>query len=250
MARSSTSNGRSVSQRTVGRRKTTATRLLERDHEIVQQLFRRFEKAGDHAYETKQGLFEEIQRELDVHARIEEEIFYPAVEREAPAADDLVREAIEEHDVAKTLLTELGAMSAEDTQFDPRMKVLIENVRHHIEEEEGQMFPKAQHLPEARLLELGAELKARQESLRQPLLRRIVSGVSDVLFGGGESPPSGGRRKARAPRRASGKSRARATAAKTKGRRRTTTTTKRRARGGAARPRRRTGRARAATKRR
>lgn len=165
-------------------RRVMATQVLRGDHAAVKQLFRRFEKAGDRAFETKQRLFSEIDHELEIHAKVEEEVFYPAVEDEAADAEDLVREAIEEHNVVRTLLGEIAAMSSEDEQYDAKVKVLMENVEHHIEEEEGEMFPKAERLPETRQRELGAELKARKEALGQPTLRRLMNGMTEMLFGG------------------------------------------------------------------
>src|SRR5262245_13437781 len=86
----------------------SATQLLKKDHETVKGLFQRFDKAGDRAQETKQNLVSEIERQLETHTTIEEEIFYPAVQDEAPNAKDVVEEAYEEHNVAKSLLRELG----------------------------------------------------------------------------------------------------------------------------------------------
>jgi hemerythrin superfamily protein len=120
-----------------------AVALIKADHRKVEQLFREFEEAGDRAYKTKQQLVSEIIRELEVHATIEEETYYPAVEAKAKKdGKELIAEAVEEHHVVKILLGELSAMSAEDEAFDAKVTVLMENVRHHVEEEEGEMFPK------------------------------------------------------------------------------------------------------------
>lgn len=186
MARSSKASSTRETGST-GQRNTTATQLLRKDHETVKQLFHRYEKAGDRAHETKQKLVAEIEREFEAHTTIEEEIFYPAVQDEVPGAKDIVQEAYEEHNVAKSLLRELGAMSAEDEQYDAKVKVLQENIAHHIEEEEGEMFPKAEQLTSERLKDLGAEIQARKEALGQPALKRIMNGVSGLIFGNGES---------------------------------------------------------------
>jgi hemerythrin superfamily protein len=204
-----------------------ATQVLRGDHAAVKQLFRRFEKAGDRAFETKQRLFSEIDHALEIHAKVEEEIFYPAVEAEAAEAEDLVCEAIEEHNVVKTLLGEIAAMSSEDEQYDAKVKVLMENVEHHIEEEEGEMFPKAERLPETRQRELGAELKARKEALGQPTLRRLMNGMTEMLFGGEAPLGSASQKRPKASARSRGRKPTKRAPARTRA---TTTTKKRRAR--------------------
>jgi hemerythrin superfamily protein len=119
-----------------------ATKLLEKDHKEVEGLFKKFEEAGDQAYKTKQELTDKIIEELTIHAEIEEEIFYPAVKREAEQAEDVVLEAVEEHHVAETLMQEIKGLTSEDENFDAKVTVLIESVRHHKDEEEKEMFPK------------------------------------------------------------------------------------------------------------
>ena len=115
-----------------------AVELIKSDHRKVEQLFREFEEAGDRAYKTKQELVAQIVEELEVHATIEEEIYYPAVEAKARKdGKELIAEAVEEHHVVKILLGELGSMSSEDEAFDAKVTVLMENVRHHVEEEES-----------------------------------------------------------------------------------------------------------------
>src|SRR5215204_2556252 len=119
-----------------------ATTLLKEDHQKVKKLFSKFENLDASGESEKAELFDQIKKELTVHAQIEEEIFYPAVERaDEEEADDLVREAHEEHRIVKTLIEELSALSAADAQFDAKMKVLKENVLHHAEEEQDEIFP-------------------------------------------------------------------------------------------------------------
>ena len=114
-----------------------AVALIKADHRKVEQLFREFEEAGDRAHKTKQELVSQIINELEVHATIEEETYYPAVEAKAKKdGKELIAEAVEEHHVVKILLGELSAMTAEDEAFDAKVTVLMENVRHHVEEEE------------------------------------------------------------------------------------------------------------------
>ena len=118
-----------------------AITLLKNDHKTVEKLFKRFEKAGDDAVKTKREVVDSIIKELSVHAAIEEQVFYPAVRDALPDLEDTVLEGLEEHHVAKWTLWELADMSPEHERFDAKVTVLIESVRHHVEEEEGEMFP-------------------------------------------------------------------------------------------------------------
>jgi hemerythrin superfamily protein len=144
-----------------------AVALIKADHGRVEQLFRELEQAGDRAYKTKQRLVEQIINELEVHATIEEESYYPAVEAKARKdGKELVAEAVEEHHVVKVLLGELATMSAEDDAFDAKVTVLIENVRHHVEEEERELLPQSEEvLGEEELARLGEEMAARKRQL-------------------------------------------------------------------------------------
>ena len=145
-----------------------ATSLLKKDHAKVKALFKKFEEAGDRAGQTKQRLFNEIKVELDAHAAVEEEMFYPAMQKvRSNETQDLVLEAIEEHKVVKTLLEEISDLTPEDEKFDAKMKVLQENVEHHADEEEKEMFPQAEeHLSEERRAELGEQMESRKEALK------------------------------------------------------------------------------------
>ena len=145
-----------------------ATALLKRDHAKVKGLFKKFEEAGDRAAQTKQRLFDEVHAELDGHAAIEEEIFYPAMQKvRSKEVQDLVLEAIEEHKVVKTLLKEIARLTPDADEFDAKMKVLQENVEHHADEEEKEMFPLAEeHLSEERRAELGQQMESRKEDLK------------------------------------------------------------------------------------
>ena len=144
-----------------------AVALIKADHREVEQLFREFEEAGDRAYKTKQELVGQIVEELEVHATIEEEIYYPAVEAKARKdGKELIAEAVEEHHVVKILLGELSAMTAEDEAFDAKVTVLMENVRHHVEEEEEEMPPQSEDvLGKEELTRLGEEMAARKRQL-------------------------------------------------------------------------------------
>jgi hemerythrin superfamily protein len=145
-----------------------ATKLLEQDHEEVEGLFKKFEEAGDQAYKTKQDLADKIIQELTIHTEIEEEIFYPAVKSKVEDAEDEVLEAVEEHHVAETLIEEIKGLTAEDEEFDAKVTVLIESVRHHKDEEEKEMFPKVRKaFSKEQLEELGARLEQAKQQKQQ-----------------------------------------------------------------------------------
>lgn len=118
-----------------------AIALLKADHKTVETLFRKFEQAGRNAKKLKRKLVDQMVRELAVHAVIEEAVFYPAVRAKAHALEDPVLEALEEHHVAKWLLKELESLPPEAERFEAKVKVLMESIRHHVKEEENELFP-------------------------------------------------------------------------------------------------------------
>jgi len=137
-----------------------AITLLKADHQTVKRLFRTFEQAGPNARTTKAKTAKSIVRELSRHAAIEEQVFYPTVRAEVPDVADEVLESLEEHHVVKWLCSEIEAMKPDDERFTAKVTVLIESVRHHIEEEEGDLFPQVrQTLGRKRLAEIGAQLE-------------------------------------------------------------------------------------------
>ena len=113
--------------------------LLKEDHRKVEELFEQLESASGQA---KMRVFEQIKTELELHTHIEETIFYPALE-EPKQTHDLTLEAYEEHDVVKKLLQELSRAKSANEEWEAKAKVLQENVEHHVEEEENELFPKA-----------------------------------------------------------------------------------------------------------
>ncbi|MDQ4070923.1 MAG: hemerythrin domain-containing protein [Actinomycetota bacterium] len=117
-----------------------AITLLKQDHKTVEKLFKQFEKAKQPAEQRK--LAERVVKELSVHAAIEEMVFYPAVRERVPETEDMVLESLEEHHIVKWVLSELDGMKPDHERFKAKMTVLIENVRHHVEEEETDLFPK------------------------------------------------------------------------------------------------------------
>ena len=131
--------------------------LLKADHQKVAELFERLEAASG---KQKLSIFEQIKAELDLHAQIEEKIFYPALEKPAET-HDLTLEAYEEHAVVKKLLRELSGARTADDDWQAKAKVLQENVEHHVDEEENELFDKASDaLSEEEIEELGERLEA------------------------------------------------------------------------------------------
>jgi hemerythrin superfamily protein len=165
-----------------------AITLLRDDHKSVEKLFKQFERAKkkDGSPDEKLGIVNQIIEELVKHAFIEEQLFYPAVRQEVEEAEDVVLEGLEEHHIVKWTLSELDGMSPSEERFDAKVTVLIESVRHHVEEEEGEMFPevrksiKGKELKELgqRMLELKASAptkpqpKAPDEPARRPVAKK------------------------------------------------------------------------------
>ena len=138
-----------------------AIALLEADHRQVEVLFDRYESAGDDA--EKGALAAEICLALKIHAQIEEELFYPPARAETGDAD-LVDEAVVEHMGAKTLIAQIEAMKPGQPLYDAKVKVLSEQVRHHVDEEERELFPEARGAG-MNLDAIGAALAARKAEL-------------------------------------------------------------------------------------
>ena len=141
-----------------------AVKLIKDDHKKVKELFRQFEKAR--TADRKRTIAEEAMHELEVHAQIEEEIFYPAAKAKADKeGKELVAEAVEEHHVVKVLIGELQAMREVNEQYEAKFTVLIENVEHHIEEEEKEMLPDAQKTLGDETKALGDRMEQRKQAL-------------------------------------------------------------------------------------
>jgi hemerythrin superfamily protein len=136
-----------------------ALELLKTDHKNVKELFKKAE-ASKKPKQQKQ-LFEQIKAELETHTHIEETVFYPAIAKNE-SLEDMVAESLEEHKQVKTLLREMESVTSDSEKFEPKLKVLMENVEHHaVEEEEGKMFPKIRKIMNAASLEkLGKALEA------------------------------------------------------------------------------------------
>ncbi|MYV74976.1 hemerythrin domain-containing protein [Streptomyces sp. SID1046] len=145
--------------------------LLKEDHKAVEKLFKRFEKAGEDAHAEKRKIADQVIGELTTHTWIEEKIFYPAAREAAPETKDHVLESIEEHHVVLWMLSELKDLDATDERFDAKMTVLMENVRHHVEEEEKEWFPEVRKaMGRNRLTELGEQMEtAKKKAPGEPL---------------------------------------------------------------------------------
>ena len=150
-----------------------AMEMLRQDHRKVKELFEQFEHAEES--QAKEQIVENTVRELEVHAALEEEIFYPAAEEQIDEKES-IDEAREEHHVVKLLIDELKKMGADDERYDAKYKVLSESVKHHIEEEESELFPKLEGQLDAEAL--GAQMENREQELqRQPHKRSGARGA-------------------------------------------------------------------------
>jgi hypothetical protein len=176
-----------------------AAAMLKQDHTKVKALFDEFEKAKTRAARKK--IVRQALQELEVHAAIEEELFYPAVRK--TVEKDVMNEADEEHHVAKLLIAELNTMDGSESHFDAKFIVLAENVRHHIQEEENEMLPVAQKAK----LDFNA-LAEKMAKRKEHLLKHGVPEVGEVQMvkasrGKGDSPAKAAKRKR--PRLAKGR---------------------------------------------
>jgi len=150
-----------------------ALKLLTADHNRVRGLFARWKSAEEKGrIDEAIVLARTIKTELDVHAEIEETIFYPAIKNAGKEElSDIVAEGFEEHAVVKTLLTEIGQVEGDQETFVAKTKVLIENVEHHADEEEGEMFPLVRKALDATTLtDLAEQMEAKKRELGAPTL--------------------------------------------------------------------------------
>ncbi len=142
-----------------------AITLLRDDHKTVERLFKRFEKAGDRAHVEKRQIVDLIIEELSIHAAVEEQVFYPVARATVPDTEDIALESLEEHHIVKWVLSELVDLDPSHERFDAKVTVLIENVRHHVEEEEQEFFPKVRsQLGRKALADLGEALANAKKS--------------------------------------------------------------------------------------
>jgi hemerythrin-like domain-containing protein len=146
-----------------------AIAMLKTDHDKVKRLLTELESTTERGVKTREELFATIKGELTVHEIIEEEIFYPAL-KSHPKAKDIVLEGYEEHHVVDLLMGELESLDVSDETWGAKALVMKENVEHHIEEEEGEMFKQARQVFDKQELDdLGARMDERRQSARSEL---------------------------------------------------------------------------------
>jgi len=156
-----------VSRKIIGIPETDAIALLKQDHQNVKELFEQYEALSDRSLASKRKLALKICLELSKHATAEEEIFYPAVREANKNNEDLIDEAIVEHASAKELIAQIVAMQPGEDLYDAKVKVLSEQIEHHVQEEEQDMFPKAR-AAKLDLPALGRQIAARKAEITLP----------------------------------------------------------------------------------
>ncbi|MCD4534540.1 hemerythrin domain-containing protein [Nocardioides sp. cx-169] len=163
---------------------TDAIVLLKNDHKEILRTFAAFEKAGEQAHAEKGRLVQKMIELLTAHTYIENEIMYPRVRELLPEVEDDVLESYEEHHVADVLVMELAAMKPDAERFTAKTTVLIENVRHHIEEEEEEWFPKVREgLGRKVLQEMGADMiEAKKKAPRSPTQPSALKKTIDAVI--------------------------------------------------------------------
>ncbi|HEU0239920.1 MAG TPA: hemerythrin domain-containing protein [Micromonosporaceae bacterium] len=163
---------------------TDAIVLLKEDHKEVKRLFKKFQQAGAEAHQIKGKIVNAIVEALTVHTYIENECMYPDVRRLLPDVEDDVLESYEEHHVADVLCMELAAMSPDNEHFDAKTTVLIENVTHHIAEEESDWFPKVRAgLSRTQLQDLGARMiELKKKAPRRPRQPSALKKTIDAVI--------------------------------------------------------------------
>ena len=151
----------------------------------MRKLFRQFEKAGEDATATKARLATQILEGLTVHTYLENEVMYPRVRALLPEVEDDVLESYEEHHVADVLCSELAAMDPDAERFDAKMTVLVENVKHHMDEEEQDWFPKVREgLSRKQIQDIGAEMeRLREDAPRSPASPKSMKKALKAVIG-------------------------------------------------------------------
>ena len=159
-------------------------RMLKEDHATVKSLFEKLEALGDGATRQRRDLAERICDELEVHAEIEERLFYPALQESGDSdLEDVLAESYEEHRIVKELVSQIRSCDPSDDQYRAKLKVLGEQVDHHVEEEESEMLPQAYAAlgDDEDVESLAEEMTAMKTALRAELRRRSESAPSEML---------------------------------------------------------------------
>ncbi|KIR61757.1 hemerythrin domain-containing protein [Micromonospora haikouensis] len=162
---------------------TDAIVVLKEDHKEMRRLFRAFQDAQDGLASQRQKLVGQILEALTVHTCLENEVMYPEVRKLLPDLEDDILESYEEHHVADLLCAELATMDADDDHFNAKTTVLIENVEHHVEEEEQEWFPKVREaLGRKQLQEIGERMLAlRADAPRSPTAPKAIKKALDAV---------------------------------------------------------------------
>ena len=163
---------------------TDAIVLLKADHKEIRKVFTDFEKSGENAHAAKGKLVDKMIELLTVHTYIENEVMYPRVRALLPDLEDDVLESYEEHHVADLLVVELAGLAPTAERFTAKTTVLIENVRHHMDEEEQDWFPKVRAgLGRSTLQEIGAEMvEAKKKAPRRPSQPSALKKTIDAVI--------------------------------------------------------------------
>jgi hemerythrin-like domain-containing protein len=144
-----------------------ALSLLKEDHDKVKKLLKDLDSTTERGVKTREQLFNKIRQELEIHEAIEEEIFYPAL-KDHPKTKELTLEAYEEHHVVDLVMAEIEAIPFDQETWGAKFTVMKENVEHHIEEEEGEMFKQAKQVFDGdELSQLGESMAKRKQELMQ-----------------------------------------------------------------------------------
>jgi len=163
---------------------TDAIVMLREDHQEIRRVFREFERAKDGTAKKKQRLVDRMIKLLTQHTYVENEVMYPRVRELVPDLEDDILESYEEHHVADVLIEELSVLRPEDERFTAKAMVLIESVRHHMEEEETEWFPRVREALGRKVLqEMGADMKkARKDAPEGPPEPGPLQKAVDTVF--------------------------------------------------------------------
>jgi hemerythrin-like domain-containing protein len=163
---------------------TDAIVLLKQDHKEIEKAFKAFERAGANAHKEKERVVKKIIELLTVHTYLENEVMYPRVRALVPALEDDIDESYEEHHVADLIVMELYGMKPTADRYDAKTTVLIENVRHHIEEEEQEWFPQVREALGRKVLQdIGAEMQqARKKAPKKPTQPSAMKKTIDAVI--------------------------------------------------------------------
>jgi iron-sulfur cluster repair protein YtfE (RIC family) len=146
-----------------------AITLLKKDHDKVKKILGDLDSTTERGVKTREELFTKVKGELEIHEAIEEEIFYPAL-KQHPKAKDIVLEGYEEHNVVDMVMAEIDGLAFEDETWGAKLTVMKENVEHHIDEEESEMFKQAREVfDEAELEDLGRRMQTRKDELTRAM---------------------------------------------------------------------------------